>query len=192
LTFSRPDVCLRAFSSARPMLFTRTAFFLLVVLVATLHAGEEIKPPFGLVWGESAARLERMLKNAKATVVDKRIVQGGLLAWDVDGLVQSGLKRTVFYFRADELAEVELIYQHKDWDQRKYDEFMGQVRQAIQRRYGEGALIVRKTEPVDNNVVQKIVGYKWNENNAAIELFYYEAQSGPNLFRTISVHYKSF
>jgi hypothetical protein len=172
-----------------PILRTVFSFF---ILTAMLYAGEEIKPPFGLVWGESAARLERMLKNAKATVVDKRVAQGGVVAWDVEGLVQSGLKRTVFYFRADELSEVELIYQHKDWDQRKYDEFMGQVRQAIQRRYGEGALIARKTEPVDNNVVQKIVGYKWNENNAAIELFYYEAQSGPNLFRTISVHYKSF
>jgi hypothetical protein len=123
--------------------------------------------------------------------VDKRLVQGGLTAWDVDGLVQTGLKRTVFYFRADELAEVELIYQRDDWDQRNYDEFMGQVRQAIQRRYGEGDQIVRKTEPVED-VVQTVVGYKWNQNNAAVELFYYAAQNGQNVFRTISVHYKTY
>ncbi|HET6409802.1 MAG TPA: hypothetical protein VFG14_18070 [Chthoniobacteraceae bacterium] len=160
-------------------------------LTGSVQALEEIKPPFGLVWGETATRLERLLRNAKADIKDKRPVQGGLMAWDVDGLVQAGLKRTVFYFRADELAEVELIYSREDWDQRKYDEFMGQVRQAIQRRYGEGTLVVRKTEPVEQ-VMQTVVGYKWNQNNAAIELYYYSAQNTPHIFRAISVHYKSF
>jgi len=164
---------------------------LLLAAVGNVRAVDEIKPPFGLVWGETAARLEKMLHNAKATVTDKRPVQGGLVAWDVDGLVQTGLRRTVFYFRSDELTEVELIYQRDDWDQRNYDEFMGQVRQAVQRRYGEGQQIVRKTEPVDD-VVQTIVGYKWNQNNAAVELFYYAAQNGQNIFRSISVHYKTY
>jgi len=164
---------------------------LLLAVAGTARAVDEIKPPFGLVWGETAARLEKMLRNAKATVADKRTVQGGLTAWDVDGLVQTGLRRTIFYFRSDELAEVELIYQRDDWDQREYDEFMGQVRQAVQRRYGEGQQIVRKTEPVED-VVQTIVGYKWNQNNAAVELFYYAAQNGQNIFRSISVHYKTY
>lgn len=163
---------------------------LLLAAAGTAYA-DEIKPPFGLVWGETAARLEKMLRNAKANVVDKRPVQGGLIAWDVDGLVQTGLRRTIFYFRSDELAEVELIYQRDDWDQREYDEFMGQVRQAVQRRYGDGQQIVRKTEPVED-VVQTIVGYKWNQNNAAVELFYYAAQNGQNIFRSISVHYKTY
>src|SRR5688572_28489980 len=152
--------------------------FALVCSGAMVARGvEEIRPPFGLVWGESSERLERLLRNAKAEIKDKRPVQGGLLAWDVDGLLQTGLKRTIFYFRGDQLAEVELIYSRADWEQRKYDEFMGQVRQAIQRRYGEGTLIARKTEPV-SDVVQTIVGYKWNQNNAAVELFYYSAQNG--------------
>ncbi|MEO8352696.1 MAG: hypothetical protein ABI680_13255, partial [Chthoniobacteraceae bacterium] len=129
-------------------------------------------------------------KNAKATVVERRRASGGLEAWDVDGLKQTGLKRTVFYFRSSQLVQVELIYQRPDWDQAKYDEFMGQVRQAIQKRYGEGTLIARKNEPA-GDVAQTIVGYKWNHNNAAIELFYYSAQNGQNIFRTISVHYKS-
>jgi hypothetical protein len=171
--------------------FLSIACCLLFAAGGLLRAAEEIKPPFGLVWGENASRLERMLKNAKAEIKEKRPVQGGLEAWDVTGLVQVGLKQTVFYFRNDELAEVELIYSGNDWDQRRYDEFMGQIRQAIQRRYGEGALIVRKTEPV-NEVVQTIVGYKWNHNNAAIELYYYSAQNGQNVFRTISVHYKTY
>ncbi len=163
---------------------------LLLATASALHAAD-IKPPFGLVWGESAARLEKMLRNAKATIVDKRPVQGGLIAWDVDGLVQSGLKRTIFYFKNDELAEVELIYQRSDWEERDYGGFMSQVRQAIERNYGEGQQIVRKTEPV-GDVQQTIVGYKWNLNNAAVELFYYAAQNGANIFRTISVHYKTY
>ena len=152
---------------------------------------EDIKPPFGLVWGESATRIERLLKNVKAEIKGKRPANGGLEAWDVDGLAQKGLKRTIFYFRASELVEVELQYQRDDWDQRQYDEFMGQVRQAIQRRFGEGDLIARKTEPAENGVMQTIVGYKWNQNNAAVELFYFCAQNAQNVFRTISVHYKT-
>lgn len=150
----------------------------------------EIKPPFGLVWGENADRLERMLKVAKATVVERRQTAGGLEAWDVDGIKQEGLKRTIFFFRSSQLVRVELIYQSSDWDQKKYDELMSQMRQILQRRYGEGALIARKNEPV-GDVAQRIVGYQWNNNNAVIELFYYSAQNGRNVFKTISVHYKS-
>lgn len=169
----------------------RVALALLLLAAAGSARADEIKPPFGLVWGETAARLEKMLRNAKATIVDKRPVQGGLIAWDVDGLVQTGLKRTIFYFKADELSEVELVYLRDDWEQRNYDEFMGQVHQAIQRRYGEGQQIIRKTEPIED-VVQTIVGYKWNQNNAAIELYYFAAQNGQNNFRSITVRYRSY
>ena len=151
--------------------------------------GDEIKPPFGLIWGESASRLERLLKNAKATIVERRQVDGGREAWDVEGLVQTGLKRTVFYFREEQLCEVELQYQRDDWDQVKYDEYMGQIRRSIEKRFGPGQLIARKTEP-QGDVVQTVVGYKWNQNNSAIELFYFGAQNGQNVFRTLSVHYK--
>ncbi|MEQ1862760.1 MAG: hypothetical protein ABMA13_22800 [Chthoniobacteraceae bacterium] len=161
----------------------------LLMLAAWPARAEDIKPPFGLIWGETASRLESMLRNAKARIVEKRAVQGGLEAWDVDGLVQTGLKRTVFYFRTDALAEVELIYHSDGWDQRKYDDFMGAVRLQLKSRYGEGQQLVRKTEPV-GDVVQTVVGYKWNQNNAAVELYYFAAQNGQNLFRTISVHYK--
>ena len=153
-------------------------------------AAEEIKPPFGLIWGETPERLERLLKNAKATIVEKRKMEGGRDAWHVEGLVQTGLKRTVFYFRASGLYEVELQYQRQDWDQAKYDEYMGQIRRSIEKRFGPGQLIARKTEP-EGDVIQTVVGYKWNQNNAAIELFYYSAQNGGNVFRTLSVHYKA-
>src|SRR5687768_14898119 len=155
----------------------------------------EIKPPFGLIWGEPADRLERLLKGAKATVVERRQLDDGRERWDVDGLIQTGLKRTVFYFKSGQLVEVELQYQRDDWDQAKYDDYMGQVRRAIERRYGQGQLIARKTDQApDATVKQTVVGYKWNRNNTAIELFYFQAQdteNASNVFRTLSVHYKS-
>ncbi|MHA3773228.1 hypothetical protein ACXR0O_16975 [Verrucomicrobiota bacterium sgz303538] len=152
-------------------------------------SSKEIKPPFRLNWGETAERMERLLKGAKATIVTRRLVDDDREAWDVDGLVQTGLKRTVFYFKRGELVEVELQYQKEDWDQAKYDEFMGQVRRRIEQLYGAGQQIIRKTEP-EGEVVQTIVGYKWNVNNTALELFYFSAQDSKHMFRTLSVHYK--
>lgn len=150
---------------------------------------KEIKPPFGLGWGETAERLERLLTGAKARIVDRRILEDEREAWDVEGLVQTGLRRTVFYFKRGELVEVELQYQKEEWDQAKYDEFMGQVRRRIEQRYGSGQQIIRRTEP-EGSVMQTIVGYKWNLNNTALELFYYAAQDEKHIFRTMSVHYK--
>jgi len=93
---------------------------------------------------------------------------------------------TLSYEKSADLGRLDDAYSLGDVVQ-----VMGQVRQAIQRRYGDGTQTVRKTEPV-GDVVQTIVGYKWNQNNCAIELYYYAAQNGPNVFRTISVHYKSY
>ena len=149
----------------------------------------EIKPPFKLSWGETAERLDRLLAGAKAKVVERRKSEDGREVWTVEGL-GAELKRTMFYFRAGSLVEVELQYQKDDWDQVKYDEYMGQVRRSIEKRYGQGQLIARKTEP-QGDVMQTVVGYKWNQNNTALELIYYSAQNGPQVFRTLSVHYKS-
>lgn len=150
----------------------------------------EIKPPFGLSWGETQDRLERLLKGAKATIVERRVTGEDRQAWDVEGLVQTGLRRTVFHFRRGELVEVELQYQKEEWTQAKYDEFMGQVRRRIEQRYGTGQQIVRRTEP-EGDVMQTLVGYKWNLNNTALELYYFGAQNAQHVFRTLSVHYKS-
>jgi hypothetical protein len=148
-----------------------------------------INPPFGLEWGESADRLEKLLDGAKASIVDRHDVQGRE-AWTVEGLIQQGLRRTVFYFRDSQLVEVELQYQSPDWDVAKYDDFMTQVRHRIEQKFGAGQLIARTREPVDGNVMQTLVGYTWNENNTAIQLFYYSAETTTQSWRTVSVHYK--
>lgn len=174
------------------------ATVLAVALVAVPADGQyssnsdtrEIKPPFGLSWGETADRMERLLTGAKARIVDRRVLDEDREAWDVEGLVQTGLRKTVFYFKRRELVGVELQYQKEDWNQAKYDEFMTQVRRRIEQRYGTGQQIVRKSEP-EGVVTQTLVGYKWNLNNTALELFYFSAQDSKHIFRTLSVHYKS-
>ena len=154
------------------------------------EAAEQINPPFGLEWGESADRMEKLLKGAKADIVDRHDV-AGREAWTVEGLIQQGLRRTVFYFREGQLVEVELQYQSPDWDVAKYDDFMAQVRRRIEQKFGAGQLIARTREPAGSgDIMQTLVGYKWNENNTAIQLFYFSAESSTQSYRTVSVHYK--
>ena len=174
-----------------PLRILRLAAFLLVALPAGLYAGD-INPPFGLHWGETEEHLERLLKNTKVTIVQRRVVDGRE-AWDVEGLLQTGLKRTVFYFRRDELVEVELQYQKDDWDEAKYNGFMGDVRRRLEQTYGQGQLIARKKEQdPDGDITQTLVGWKWNVNNTAIELVYFSATNSTQVFRTLSVHYKAY
>jgi hypothetical protein len=151
---------------------------------------EEIKPPFGLHWGETTTRLERLLAGAKAKVTDRRTVAGREV-WEVDGILTNDLQRTLFYFSSNELVEVELQYKTADWDEEKYNTFMGDVRRKLEVKYGEPEQIARREEPI-GDVMQKVVGWKWNRNSAAIELFYFSAQNATKVFRTLSVHYKTF
>ncbi len=173
-----------------PRHFLRCALLLLLLATSTVRA-EEIQPPFGLRWGETAERLLRLLQGAKATIVERRNIDGRE-AWDVEGLLQTGLKRTVFYFFRGELVEVELQYQRDDWTDQQYDTFMADVRKRLEQRYGEGQLVARRTETEPTTAVtQKLIGYKWNQNNTAIELVYFAATKDTHVFRTLSVHYKT-
>jgi len=174
-----------------PLRILRLAAFIIILVPSGLFAGD-INPPFGLHWGETEEHLERLLKATKVQIVQRRVVEGRE-AWDVEGLLQTGLKRTVFYFRKDELVEVELQYQKDDWDEAKYNGFMGDVRRRLEQTYGQGQLIARKKEQEpQGDITQTLVGWKWNQNNTAIELVYFSAVSPTQVFRTLSVHYKAY
>jgi len=166
------------------------SMLLLLGLPAHRARADEIPPPFGLAWGESDERLAKLLEGAKAKVVDKHMV-AEREAWTVEGLLQQGLKRTVFYFKDGALVEVELQYQSDDWDIAKYDDFMSAVRRRIEQKYGTGQLIA-KTRAPEGSVIQTIIGYKWNQNDTAIELIYYAAENASQAYRTVSVHYKGY
>ena len=174
---------------------TRTIFTWLAALLLTLAfsprgGAADIPPPFKLRWGETATRMEQLLKGVKATVVQRRTVEGREV-WEVDGLKQQGQKRTVFYFQQSQLVEVELQFQRDDWDEPKYDSYMGDMRRKLEELYGPGQLISRKKEP-EGDVTQTLVGWKWSQNNTAVELIYFAAQGPVHVFRTLSVHFKTY
>lgn len=171
-------------------------FCLLLLAVTLAYAvgleraeAEDIKPPFGLHWGETTSRMERLLDGAKARIVERRQLDGREV-WEVSGILPNDLQRTLFYFSSDQLVEVELQYKTTDWDEEKYTSFMSDVRRKLEVKYGEPELIAKREEPI-GTVMQKVVGWKWNRNSAAIELFYFSAQNATQVFRTLSVHYKT-
>ena len=152
---------------------------------------KDIQPPWRLRWGESAEQIEPLLKGAKANIVEKRKTDDGE-AWTVEGLLQASLRRTIFYFKNGLLIAVELQYQDPSWDSARYNDFMAQIRQRIVAQYGEGQLVARSKEPMDGNVMQTVVGYKWSQSSTSLELFYFSAENATEIYRTISVHYKAY
>ncbi len=161
-----------------------------VLMAARSLALEPIDPPFKLAWGEAPPRLERMLNGAKAKIVSKHPMEDGSEAWEVDGILQEGLKHTIFYFKAEGLSGVELQYRDDRWNEQQYDEFMGRWRRTLEQRYGPGELIARKTIP-SLEVMQTIVGYKWSQSNSTIDLVFFSAKTNTDVFRTLSVHYRA-
>lgn len=165
---------------------TLTAF-LLFPLVA--GAAEEIPPPFGFRWDDGAKRVERVLKGAKVKIVS-RDKSNGAEVWTVEGLIHPGLKRTLFTFKAGLLTQVELQYEYPDWTLEHYNSRMGEIRQYFDQKYGIGRLISRSRD--DNSaILQTLVGYQWVVGKTALELFYFSAQEGPNVYRNITVTYKT-
>lgn len=152
-------------------------------------AGDDIPPPFGFRWNDSAARVEQILVAAKAKIVtrekkDKRDI------WTVEGLVQPGLKRTLFEFKENFLVEVELQYEYDQWTIEHYNNRMGDIRRYFDGKFGTGKLVSR-TRDTDSDVVQTLVGYQWIVSGTMLELFYFSAQREALVYRTITVKYKA-
>ena len=162
-----------------------TAFFFPFASVSA----EEMRPPFGLDWGESQQRMQSLLTGAKAKIVERRVLEGRDM-WIVEGLVQANLKRTVFYFHNGGLVEVELRYQNPDWIDTEYNSFLSQLRSKIESRFGQGKLIARSKTPV-GDVTQTLVGYRWNKGSTQMEIIYFAAENPSQVYRTVSLHYKA-
>jgi len=152
-------------------------------------AFDAIVPPFGLEWGVSKDRLEGLLKGANAKIVERSVV-GGRDRWAVEGLIQANLRQTIFYFRNNGLVEVELQYQNSDWIDSDYNNFLGQLRISLERKFGTGKLIARSKNP-QGEVIQTLTGYEWVQTGNAIQLVFFSAETPSQIFRMVSVHYKA-
>jgi hypothetical protein len=170
-------------------------FFFLAATMALLASAfpalavDDIPPPFGFHWNDSMAKVEKVLLGAKGKVVTKERKEKRDV-WTVEGLVQPGLKRTLFTFKEGFLGEVELQYEYPDWSIERYNDRMGEIRRYFDTKFGTGKLVSRSRD-TDSEVIQTLVGYQWIVGGTMLELFYFSAQRDPMLFRSITVTYKA-
>jgi hypothetical protein len=169
------------------ILWLAAALFWLAAAPQGRAVVEAIAPPFGLKWGTTKERLEGLLKNANARIVERRTV-GRRDQWTVEGLKQAHLKQGVFYFRNEGLTEVELQYQDAAWLEPQYSSLMSQMRTSLDQKYGTGRLIARSKTP-QGNVTTAISGYEWVQAQNAVRLVYFSAESQAAVFRMVSLHY---
>ena len=174
---------------------TKTSRFLplsllaIIVAASPLRAADELLPPFGFRWNDSAARVEAVLRGAKAQIVSREKKEGRDV-WTVEGLVHPGLKRTLFTFKQGALFGVELQYEYPDWTIERYNQRMGEIRKYFDEKYGTGKLVSRSRD-TDTDVIQTLVGYQWMVGATMLELFYFSAQHDALIYRTITVDYKA-
>lgn len=153
------------------------------------YAADEIRAPFGFQWGDSVARIEQTLVNAKAKIVAKEAVPGGTLM-KVTGITQKLLQFAYFKFQGDSLVEIEVQYGDSAWSVAQFNDFFDQTRRSIDARYGMGQLIAR-SKSVQNGISSAVTGYQWMQVGATLQLFFFTAESGADTVRVLSLHYRS-
>lgn len=170
----------------RPLFLT---FLMAVANSTSLLAADELLPPFGFRWNDSAQRVENVLNGAKARIISREQKESKDV-WTVEGLVHPGLKRTLFTFKGGVLYGVELQYEYADRGIEWYNTRMGEIRRYFDAKYGTGKLVSRSRD-TDTDVIQTLVGYQWMVGTTMLELFYFSAERGQQSYRTISVDYKA-
>lgn len=155
--------------------------------VAPAAAQQEIKAPFGMQWGEPVARIKEVVTKAKAKVVEERTA-GQREVVVVEGIVQEGLKRTLFYFRDGGLTEVELQYDRKEWDDEKMSAWVATIKRQADRKYGPGRIFAEETGN-ENGLRHQLKGWMWPQNFVSLRLVHYTAQKDNDKLRSVSLHY---
>jgi hypothetical protein len=151
------------------------------------RAQQEIKAPFGMQWGESVERIKEVVGKAKARVVEEKVV-GERDALIVEGIVQEGLKRTLFYFSEGGLSEVELQYDREGWDDARVASWVTTIKQQADRKYGPGRIFA--DDRGDNNDLKHTLrAWIWVQDFVSLRLVHYAAQQGEERMRRVSLHY---
>jgi hypothetical protein len=153
-------------------------------------APDQISPPFGFTWGESEKEIEKTITRAQARIVNRDTVQGRE-AWTVEGLIQPALKRTIIYFGSEKtLVEVELQYEHPDWNLTAYEDFLNSAKQRLEAKYGPPTVLARDKKP-EGDVMETVVGYLWQQSGSSVQLFFYSAERNNDIYRSVSLHYRA-
>ena len=175
--------CFGLFAAGRKRPLLRAVLGMLALFLAAAQArgAEELLPPFGFRWNDSMPKVEAVLHGAKARIVAREKKENREI-WTVEGLVHPGLKRTLFTFKQGSLFGVELQYEYPDRTIEWYNDRMGTIRRYFDAKFGTGKLVSRSRD-TDSDVVQTLVGYQWMVGTTMLELFYFSAERGPNLYR---------
>lgn len=168
----------------RPALVYLLAQF---ALAAAVSAQQEIKAPFGMQWGESPARIRQVVTNAKAKVVEEKEVAGREVIV-VEGIVQEGLKRTLFYFSEGGLSEVELQYDREGWDDAALAAWVTRTKRLADQKYGPGRLYADDRGDTEG-MRYALQGWMWNQNFISLRLVQYTAEKDGQKLRRVSLHY---
>lgn len=160
---------------------------LLAVLAAPAPAQQEIKAPFGMQWGESPERIKEVVTNAKAKVLAER-TSGKREVIEVEGIVQEGLKRTLFYFSNGGLSEVELQYDREGWDETRVASWVATIKRQADVKYGPGRLYADERGD-QGGIHHTLRGWMWVQNFVSLRLVHYAAQQGEMKMRRVSLHY---
>jgi hypothetical protein len=162
-------------------------FGLLLALCLEAPAQQEIKAPFGMQWGESVDRIKEVVAKAKAKVVEEKVV-GERDVVVVEGIVQEGLKRTLFYFAEGGLTEVELQYDREGWDEPRVASWVTTIKQQADKKYGAGRIFAEDRGDKDG-IQHSLRGWIWVQNFVSLRLVHYTAQQGEQRMRRVSLHY---
>ena len=162
---------------------------LLIRSVMTVSAeSQPIAPPFGLSWVEKTSQIAQVIEDSHLHLSQKESVEGRE-AWTVEGFDQPALSAAVFYFVGDDLDEVELQYRDPKWSLAEFGNFMAQVKQSLDLKYGHPEVLAHSREP-EKNITQTVVGYRWQQPGQCVDLVFFSAEREPLNFRLLSLHYK--
>jgi hypothetical protein len=163
------------------------AVFALLLVAATAQAQQEIKAPFGMQWGESVERIKEVVGKAKAKVVEEKVV-GERDVLVVEGIVQEGLKRTLFCFSQGGLSEVELQYDREGWDEARVSSWVTTIKQQADKKYGPGRIFADDRGEKEG-LRHTLRAWIWVQNFVSLRLVHYTAQQGDQRMRRVSLHY---
>jgi hypothetical protein len=106
----------------------------------------------------------------------------------VEGIVQEGLKRTLFYFTDGGLSEVELQYDREGWDEPRVASWVTTIKQQADQKYGAGRIYADDRGEKDG-MQHTLRAWIWVQNFVSMRLVHYAAQKGEEKMRRVSLHY---
>jgi hypothetical protein len=173
----------------RTLVLSLVAVLIVLADVQPVYS-QMVDPPFGFYWAAGQKETEKVIGRNGARVVLKAIIQGRE-TWTIEGLIQPALQRTIVYFGTKkDLVEVELQYQHPNWDSVAYDKFLDGALRWLESRFGS-PIVLAKDKKTQEGVMETIVGYEWRNASGSIQLFFFSAERNSHVYRSVSLHYRA-